>query len=70
MRYKIDVLMPNFSQYNALHYFTRKFYEAFQRAGHECRLLDGEERYFSLWKARRISPYALTGLSKHLQDFC
>ena len=41
---KIDFLMPMSSQYDVLHHFTRKLYEAFLRTGAECRLLDGNDR--------------------------
>lgn len=44
---KIDFLLPNTSLYGVLHHFTTKFYEAFVRAGHSCRLLDGDMRYLA-----------------------
>lgn len=42
---KIDVLLPNASLYEVLHHFTGKLFEALQRAGHSCRLLEGDQRY-------------------------
>lgn len=45
MTLKIDVLLPDHSSYEVLHHFTRKIFEAFQRAGYSCRLLEGEQRY-------------------------
>jgi len=42
---KIDVLMPDKSSYQALHYFTKKVYEALVSLGHQCRLLEGDDRY-------------------------
>lgn len=38
--HKIDLLVPRTSQYDVLHHFTRKLYEAFVRAGYSCRLLE------------------------------
>lgn len=42
---KIDVLLPQMSLYEVLHHFTRKLYEALVRAGHSCRLLEGDQRF-------------------------
>lgn len=42
--HKIDLLSPRTSQYDVLHHFTRKLYEAFVRAGYSCRLLEKEEQ--------------------------
>src|SRR5437868_14229568 len=42
---KIDFLLPRTSQYEVLHHFTRKFYEAFVRAGYQCRLLERDEQF-------------------------
>lgn len=42
---KVDVLLPDNSSYEVLHHFTRKIFEAFQRAGYSCRLLEGDQRY-------------------------
>lgn len=42
---RIDVLLPDSSQYDVLQHFSRKFFEALQRAGCECRLLEGDQRY-------------------------
>lgn len=39
---KIDVLMIRMSQYNVLHHFTAKLYEAFVRAGCSTRLFEGD----------------------------
>lgn len=36
---KVDVLLPNSSQYEVLHHFARKVYEALGRLGYEARLL-------------------------------
>lgn len=44
---KIDFLMPKISQYNALHNFTIRCYEAFQRKGHACRLIAPDD-YFAI----------------------
>jgi spore maturation protein CgeB len=43
---KIDVLLPNTSQYGVLHHFTTKLYEALVRQSHgiSCRLLEGDSR--------------------------
>lgn len=35
---KIDFITPTSSQYDVLHHFTQKLYEAWVRAGYECRL--------------------------------
>ncbi|MBS4168004.1 glycosyltransferase [Parachlamydia sp. AcF125] len=43
MMNRIDVLMPESSQYQVLHHFSEKLYEALCRAGLNCRLLKGEE---------------------------
>lgn len=45
MTLKIDVLLPDTSFYDVLHHFSRKIFEAFQRAGCSCRLLEGNQRY-------------------------
>ncbi|MCE5318838.1 MAG: glycosyltransferase, partial [Parachlamydia sp.] len=37
-------LFPRTSQYDVLHHFTRKLYEAFLRAGYSCRLLEKESQ--------------------------
>jgi glycosyltransferase involved in cell wall biosynthesis len=42
---KIDVLLPDTSFYDVLHHFSRKFFEALQRTGCSCRLLEGNQRY-------------------------
>lgn len=47
MALKIDVLMPSSSQYEVLHHFARKLYEAFVRSGASCRLLSGDERIYA-----------------------
>ena len=47
MPFKIDVLMPTKSQYEVLHHFARKLYEAFKRQGAVCRLLSGDERLYA-----------------------
>lgn len=44
-RLKVDVLLPDISAYNVLQHFSRKIFEAFQRAGCICRLLEGDQRY-------------------------
>lgn len=43
----IDVLLPTTSQYEVLHHFAKKLYEAFVRQGAKCRLLSGDERIFA-----------------------
>lgn len=43
--YKVDVLMPTSSQYNVLHHFARKLFAALMRAGMDCRLLEGDDRW-------------------------
>lgn len=43
MSYSVDVFMPSYSQYEVQHYFTRKFFEALERAQLKCRLLEGPE---------------------------
>jgi glycosyltransferase involved in cell wall biosynthesis len=40
---KIDVLMPESSQYQVLHHFSQKLFEALCRTGLSCRLLKGLE---------------------------
>lgn len=40
---KVDVLLPNRSQYEVLHHFATKLYEAFCRLGYDSRLLRKEE---------------------------
>jgi spore maturation protein CgeB len=40
----VDVLLPSTSQYEVIHHFARKLYEAFVRQGAKCRLLGGDER--------------------------
>jgi spore maturation protein CgeB len=47
MFYKIDVLMPEESakDFSILHYYTQKVYEALNHLGHQCRLLEGQERF-------------------------
>ena len=40
---KIDFLIPNQSQYEVLHHFIAKFYEAFVRAGYRCRIMSVAE---------------------------
>jgi spore maturation protein CgeB len=42
--FKIDFLMPRYSQYSVLHHFLEKLYEAFKRANHLCRLLKEEDQ--------------------------
>lgn len=44
---KVDLLMPSSSQYEVIHHFARKFYEAFIRQGVSCRLLSGDERVYA-----------------------
>ncbi len=45
MLQKIDFLLPEISQYQVLHHFTTKLYEAFRRQGAiSCRLLGGMDR--------------------------
>lgn len=39
--------MPSTSQYEVLHHFARKLYEAFVRTGASCRLLSGDERIYA-----------------------
>ena len=39
---RIDLFMPVFSNYGVLHYFTQKLYEALQRQGVKCRLLEAK----------------------------
>lgn len=45
MKWKVDCLLPSRSQYDVLHHFIRKLYEAFVRQGLICRLLGDEDRY-------------------------
>lgn len=40
---KIDVLLPRISQYEVIHHFDEKLYEAFKRAGIKTRLLKKEQ---------------------------
>lgn len=40
---RIDLFMPYYSQYDVLHHFTIKLYEALIRTGVDCRLLKGEK---------------------------
>lgn len=44
MVHRIDVIMPPKSQYRVLHHFTRKLFEALQRNGMSCRLLEAKTR--------------------------
>lgn len=39
---RIDVFMPPLSVYGVLHYFTQQMYEALQRCGVRCRLLEAK----------------------------
>lgn len=39
---RVDFIMPCYSQYGVLHYFTEKLYDAFGRQGVQCRLLTSE----------------------------
>lgn len=41
---RIDVMMPDLSQYGVMQHFTVKIYEAFLRMGFDARLLRGEDR--------------------------
>ena len=54
MVFKIDVLMPSTSQYEVLHHFARKLYEAFVRQGAICRLLSGDERIYATLNYNRL----------------
>lgn len=47
MQYKVDVLLPNTSQYGVLHHFAKKIHEAFTTLGYESRLLS-KDVYSSL----------------------
>lgn len=40
---RIDLFAPPLSHYNVLHHFTQKLYEAFQRQGINCRLLQAKK---------------------------
>ena len=40
---KVDLLLPNSSQYGAIHHFVEKFYDAFRRAGLKARMLKPEK---------------------------
>lgn len=40
---RVDVFLPDYSQYGVLHYFTRHLYEALKRTGLSCRLLEGND---------------------------
>lgn len=42
---KIDVLLPDASLYDVAFHFTRKLFEALERAGFICRLLEGNNRF-------------------------
>ncbi|MBA3815167.1 MAG: glycosyltransferase family 1 protein [Parachlamydiaceae bacterium] len=42
---KVDILLPDTSAYDVLHHFSQKIFEAFQRAGCVCRLLEGSQRF-------------------------
>lgn len=42
---KIDLLMPLRSKYHAIHYFTKKISEAFDRQGIACRLIDPSDHF-------------------------
>lgn len=39
---RIDLFMPPRSQYGVLHHFTKKLYEAFNRIGVSCRILEAQ----------------------------
>lgn len=41
----IDVLMPEVSQYDALHNFTRSIYKALVRLGYRCRLVEVKDHF-------------------------
>jgi hypothetical protein len=47
---KIDVLMTDTSQYNVLHHFSQKLYEALKRSGYDSRLLTRNNRLDILTK--------------------
>lgn len=51
MSLRVDVLLPNTSQYEVLHHFARKLFEAFQRQGYACRLLTKEEYSKTLFQS-------------------
>lgn len=50
MSLKVDVLLPNSSQYEVLHHFAKKLYEAFSRQGYRARLLHKQEYFKTIFK--------------------
>lgn len=52
MTLKVDVILPENSQYLVLHHFTEKLFEAFQRKGYQARLLTLEKYKKNLFTNR------------------
>lgn len=52
MPLRVDVLLPNSSQYSVLHYFTESLFQAFKRLGYCARLLDKDQYTTALFADR------------------
>ncbi len=59
---KIDFLMPLRSRYNALHHFTEKIYEAFQRKNFDCRLIEMSDHFGTPVKDPADLTFGLNGV--------